>query len=44
VPIITGPEGGDSSAIVFDGVKKATAEGIDVLIVDTAGRLQNKKG
>jgi fused signal recognition particle receptor len=43
VPIITGPEGSDSSAIVFDGVKKATAEGIDVLIVDTAGRLQNKK-
>jgi fused signal recognition particle receptor len=44
VPIITGPEGGDPSAVVFDGVKKATAEGIDVLIVDTAGRLQNKKG
>jgi fused signal recognition particle receptor len=44
VPIIAGPEGGDPSAIVFDGVKKATAEGIDVLIVDTAGRLQNKKG
>jgi fused signal recognition particle receptor len=44
VPIISGPEGGDSSAVVFDGVKKATAEGIDVLIVDTAGRLQNKKG
>jgi fused signal recognition particle receptor len=43
VPLIAGPEGGDSSAIVFDGVKKATAEGIDVLIVDTAGRLQNKK-
>ena len=43
VPVIAGPEGGDSSAIVFDGVKKATAEGIDVLIVDTAGRLQNKK-
>jgi fused signal recognition particle receptor len=43
VPVITGPEGGDSSAIVFDGVKKATAEGIDVLIVDTAGRLHNKK-
>jgi fused signal recognition particle receptor len=42
-PIITGPEGSDSSAIVYDGVKKATAEGIDVLIVDTAGRLQNKK-
>ncbi|MDB5698171.1 MAG: ftsY [Alphaproteobacteria bacterium] len=44
VPVITGPEGGDPSAVVFDGVKKATAEGIDVLIVDTAGRLQNKKG
>jgi fused signal recognition particle receptor len=43
VPIIGGPEGSDSSAIVYDGVKKATAEGIDVLIVDTAGRLQNKK-
>jgi fused signal recognition particle receptor len=43
VPIISGPEGSDSSAIVYDGVKKATAEGIDVLIVDTAGRLQNKK-
>ncbi|HEX8528358.1 signal recognition particle-docking protein FtsY [Allosphingosinicella sp.] len=42
VPVISGPEGSDSSAIVFDGVKKATAEGIDVLIVDTAGRLQNK--
>jgi fused signal recognition particle receptor len=44
VPVIAGPEGSDSSAIVFDGVRKATAEGIDVLIVDTAGRLQNKKG
>jgi fused signal recognition particle receptor len=43
VSVISGPEGGDSSAIVFDGVKRATAEGIDTLIVDTAGRLQNKK-
>ena len=43
VPIIAGAEGSDSSALVYDGVKKATAEGIDVLIVDTAGRLQNKK-
>jgi fused signal recognition particle receptor len=43
VPIIAGAEGSDSSAIVYDGVRKATAEGIDVLIVDTAGRLQNKK-
>jgi fused signal recognition particle receptor len=43
VPVIAGPEGSDSSAIVYDGVRRATAEGIDVLIVDTAGRLQNKK-
>ena len=42
VPIVSGPEGGDPSAVVFEAVKKATAEGIDVLIVDTAGRLQNK--
>jgi fused signal recognition particle receptor len=43
VPIISGPEGGDSAGIVFDAVKQATATGIDVLIVDTAGRLQNKR-
>ncbi len=42
VQVVTGPEGGDPAGIVFDAVKKATAEGIDVLIVDTAGRLQNK--
>ncbi len=41
-PVIAGKEGGDSAGIVFDGVKQATATGIDVLIVDTAGRLQNK--
>ena len=43
VPIITGPEGGDPSAVVFDAVKAATAQGIDALIVDTAGRLHNKR-
>jgi fused signal recognition particle receptor len=42
VPIVTGPEGGDAAGIVFDAVKRATAEGIDVLIVDTAGRLHNR--
>ncbi len=42
VPIVSGPEGGDAAGIVFDAVKEATAKGIDVLIVDTAGRLQNK--
>jgi len=41
-PIVTGPEGGDPASIVFDAVKQATATGIDALIVDTAGRLQNK--
>lgn len=43
VPIVTGPEGGDAAGVVWDAVKKATATGIDVLIVDTAGRLQNKR-
>lgn len=43
VPIIRGPEGGDPASIVFDGVKAATQQGIDALIVDTAGRLQNKR-
>ena len=43
VPIVRGPEGGDPASIVFDGVKKATEIGTDVLIVDTAGRLQNKR-
>ena len=43
VPIVSGSEGGDAAGIVFDAVKKATATGIDVLIVDTAGRLQNKR-
>jgi fused signal recognition particle receptor len=43
IPIMAGAEGGDSAGIVFDAVKEATAKGIDVLIVDTAGRLQNKR-
>lgn len=43
VPIIRGPEGGDPASIVFDAVKAATDTGIDALVVDTAGRLQNKR-
>lgn len=43
VPIISGPEGGDPASIVFDAVKAATDRGTDALIVDTAGRLQNKR-
>ncbi|MCW2361710.1 MULTISPECIES: signal recognition particle-docking protein FtsY [Sphingobium] len=42
VPIVTGPEGGDAAGVVFDAVKQATAQGTDILIVDTAGRLQNR--
>jgi len=44
VPIISGKEGGDAAGLVYEGVKQGTAKGIDVLIVDTAGRLQNKTG
>jgi len=43
VPIIKGAEGGDAAGIVYEGVKQATEKGIDALIVDTAGRLQNKR-
>ena len=43
VPIVRGPEGGDPASIVFDAVKQGTEAGTDVLIVDTAGRLQNKR-
>ncbi|WP_239805538.1 signal recognition particle-docking protein FtsY [Croceicoccus hydrothermalis] len=43
IDIVTGPEGGDPASVVFDGVKAATQRGIDTLIVDTAGRLQNKR-
>ena len=42
VGLVRGPEGGDPAAIVFDAVRQATDTGIDALIVDTAGRLQNK--
>ena len=44
VPIISGEEGGDAASLVFEGVRQGTAIGTDVLIVDTAGRLQNKAG
>ena len=42
VDIIKGKEGGDPSAVVFDALNKAKETGADVLICDTAGRLQNK--
>ena len=43
VPLIKGPEGGDPASVVFDAVKAATEQGSDVLIVDTAGRLHNRR-
>ncbi len=43
VPLVRGAEGGDPASIVFDAVKAATDAGIDALIVDTAGRLHNKR-
>ncbi|MBW8785147.1 MAG: signal recognition particle-docking protein FtsY [Novosphingobium sp.] len=43
VPIVRGAEGGDPASIVFDAVKLATDQGTDALIVDTAGRLHNKR-
>ena len=43
IEIVSGAEGGDPASIVFDAVKAATDKGIDALIVDTAGRLHNKR-
>ncbi len=43
VPVVSGVEGGDPAGLVYDAMKRATDEGTDVLIVDTAGRLQNKR-
>ena len=42
VPVVTGAEKADPASVVFDGMEKALAEGVDVLMIDTAGRLQNK--
>lgn len=43
VPVVTGPEKSDPASVVFDGMERAMAENIDVLMIDTAGRLQNKE-
>ncbi len=40
--VVVGPEGGDPAAVAFDTVKAANARGIDVALIDTAGRLQTK--
>lgn len=41
-PVVTGPEKSDPASVVYDGVERALAEGVDILMIDTAGRLQNK--
>ncbi|MEG0288355.1 MAG: signal recognition particle-docking protein FtsY [Carnobacterium sp.] len=40
--VVTGKAGGDPAAVVFDAIRQAKQQGADVLLVDTAGRLQNK--
>ena len=42
VPVVAGVEGGDSAAVAYDATTSAVARGIDVLIIDTAGRLQSR--
>lgn len=42
VPVVTGAEKADPASVVYDGMEKALAERVDVLMIDTAGRLQNK--
>ncbi|MGT2759372.1 signal recognition particle-docking protein FtsY [Streptococcus moroccensis] len=42
VAVVTGPEKSDPASVVYDGMERAVAEGIDILMIDTAGRLQNK--
>ncbi|MEU8348597.1 AAA family ATPase, partial [Streptomyces sp. NPDC048845] len=41
---VRGPEGGDPASIAFDAVKEGIAEGADVVLIDTAGRLHTKAG
>ncbi|MFA7440302.1 MAG: signal recognition particle-docking protein FtsY [Sphingomonadaceae bacterium] len=44
VPVISAPEGADAAGLAYQAMEKARASGRDVLLVDTAGRLQNKQG
>jgi fused signal recognition particle receptor len=41
-PVVRGKEGGDPSSVIFDGIKRAMNDGVDVVIADTAGRLHTK--
>ena len=42
VPVLTAPEGSDPASLAFDAMTKAEADGADLLMIDTAGRLQNR--
>ena len=42
VPVLTAPEGSDPASLAFDALTKARADGVDLLMIDTAGRLQNR--
>ncbi|MGR3710760.1 MAG: signal recognition particle-docking protein FtsY [Alterinioella nitratireducens] len=42
VPVLTAPEGSDPAALAFDAMTRAEADGADLLMIDTAGRLQNR--
>ncbi|MGC6512324.1 MAG: signal recognition particle-docking protein FtsY [Parvibaculales bacterium] len=44
VPVVTTQPGGDAAGLAYDAMKRAKAEGVDVLIMDTAGRLQSNQG
>ena len=44
VQTVRGPEGGDPASVAFEAVKRGAAEGIDTVLVDTAGRLHTKSG
>ncbi|MGR3492211.1 MAG: signal recognition particle-docking protein FtsY [Shimia sp.] len=43
VPVLTAPEGSDPASLAFDAMTKAEADGADLLMIDTAGRLQNRQ-
>lgn len=43
VPVLTAPEGSDPASLAFDAMNKAEADGADLLMIDTAGRLQNRQ-
>ena len=43
VPVLTAPEGSDPASLAFDALTRARADGADLLMIDTAGRLQNRQ-